>query len=138
MGDTSIDDFAEFLEQPIVSTLATLRKDGSVLLSPVWHEWRDGGFNVCTARDDVKIRHIRRDPRVTLVVPEQGFPHRGVEIRCEARVIEEGGPETARRIAIRYEGEPAGGEWADKYTTDHVIVRLEPGELRLWDYAAEG
>ncbi|HYB47740.1 MAG TPA: hypothetical protein VED20_10335 [Streptosporangiaceae bacterium] len=36
----------DLLEEPLVAVLATLRGDGTVLLSPVWHEWRDGGFNV--------------------------------------------------------------------------------------------
>jgi hypothetical protein len=45
-----------------VAVLATLRIDGSVLLSPVYHEWRDGGFNVWVEQQNVKARHLRRDP----------------------------------------------------------------------------
>ena len=56
------------LESPIVATLATYRKDGSVLLSPVWHEWSDGGFSVPVVVNDVKARHLRRNPRAGLVV----------------------------------------------------------------------
>ena len=44
----SLEDLAGFLSEPHVAILATTRKDGTVLLSPVWHEWRDGGFNVWT------------------------------------------------------------------------------------------
>jgi hypothetical protein len=40
------DDLGDLLEQPLVAVLATYRRDGTVLLSPVWHEWQDGGFNV--------------------------------------------------------------------------------------------
>ena len=39
------------------------RRDGTVLLSPVWHEWRDGGFNVSTTSGDVKVRHVTRHPQ---------------------------------------------------------------------------
>ena len=40
------EDLGDLLEQPRVAVLATYRRDGTVLLSPVWHEWRDRGFHV--------------------------------------------------------------------------------------------
>ena len=49
------------------AVLATHREDGTVLLSPVYQEWRDGGFNVAVSSNDVKARHLRRDPRASLV-----------------------------------------------------------------------
>ncbi len=119
-----------------MATLATLRRDGSVLLSPVWHEWRDGGFNVATGGGDVKARHLRRDPRASLVVSDQRPPYRGVEIRCEARLVAEGATEVAHRIAIRYLGEVEGAAYAER-TGDDLVIRLEPGELRVWDFADE-
>jgi len=44
------------------------------LLSPVWHEWRDGGLNICAAADDVKVRNVRNDPRARVVVYDQEPP----------------------------------------------------------------
>lgn len=40
------EELGDLLELPLVAVLATYRRDGSVLLSPVWHQWRDGGFDV--------------------------------------------------------------------------------------------
>jgi hypothetical protein len=37
------EDLGDLLELPLVAVLATYRRDGTALLSPVWHEWRDGG-----------------------------------------------------------------------------------------------
>ena len=42
--DLQLSDLADFLALPRVAVLATYRHDGTVLLSPVWHTWRDGGF----------------------------------------------------------------------------------------------
>ncbi len=42
----TLDELGDLLDQPIVAVLATYRADGSAMLSPVWFEWRDGGFNV--------------------------------------------------------------------------------------------
>jgi len=71
----------DLLELPLVAVLATRRADGGVLLSPVWHRWRDGGFDVVTSSDDVKVRHLRRDPRASIVVYEHVRPYRGIELR---------------------------------------------------------
>jgi PPOX class probable F420-dependent enzyme len=132
-----VEDLDGFLDAPLVAVLATLRKDGSVLLSPVWHEWRDGGFNVWTGADDVKSRHLRRDPRASILVAESQPPLRGVEVRGVARIVEEGARETAVRIASRYIGPEKGAAYVGWSGSNHVIIRLEPGDLRVWDFADE-
>ena len=130
-------DLGGFLDEPLVAVLATLRRDGSVLLSPVWHEWRGGGFNVWVGLEDVKVRHLRRDPRATIVVAESRSPLRGVEVRTTARFVDEGVFETASRIAARYIGEEEGAAYVRSLGGQDVIVRLEPGDLRVWDFADE-
>lgn len=132
----TVDALAGFLEEPHVAVLATLRDDGSVLLSPVWHEWRDDGFNVWTGADDVKVRHLRRDPRASILVAESQQPLRGIEVRGVVRIIEDGAVETAVRIASKYIGPEKGAAYVGS-GADDVIVRLEPGDLRVWDFADE-
>jgi PPOX class probable F420-dependent enzyme len=132
----TLDDLDGLLDEPIVAVLATLRADGSVLLSPVWHEWRDGGFDVWTGADDVKMRHLRRDPRASILVAESELPLRGVEVRGAARIVEEDAHGTAVRIAARYLGPEKGADYVGS-SGDAVIVRVEPGELRVWDFRDE-
>jgi PPOX class probable F420-dependent enzyme len=133
----ALEDLGGFLDEPLVAVLATLRKDGSVLLSPVWHEWRDGGFDVWTGADDVKTQHLRRDPRASLVVAESEVPLRGVEVRGAARIVEEGAVDRAIGIAGRYLGPQEGAAYVRSVGGNDVIIRLEPGELRAWDFADE-
>jgi PPOX class probable F420-dependent enzyme len=135
--DIPIDDLREFLDRPITSVLATRAPDGRARLSPVWHEWRDGGFSVVCLEDSEKIRHVRRDPRVSLVVAGQAFPWTGVEIRCEARIVTDDIEDVARRINVRYEGAERGEDFTQETVAGSVILRLEPGELRTWNYAHE-
>ncbi len=132
----SPDELGDLLEQPLAAVLATYRSDGGVLLSPVWHEWRDGGFDVVTSRDGAKTRHLRRDPRASIVVYEHEFPYRGVEVRGEARLDTEGARDAVRRIASRYLGAEAGAAYAE-HAGDDTVIRLEPGRLRGWDFADE-
>src|SRR6476661_3230538 len=72
------EDLGYLLTQPKLSTLATHWPDGTILLSPVWHEWIDGGFTVLTSEGDVKLRHLRRDPRTSIVLAEDVPPYRGI------------------------------------------------------------
>jgi PPOX class probable F420-dependent enzyme len=128
------DDLGDLLELPLVAVLATYRRDGTVLLSPVWHEWRDNGFNVVTGSRDVKAAHLRREPRASIVVCDDQPPYRGLELRATARLrmLEDGS--IVRRIATRY----LGAEAAERYVQtggDDLLVRLEPGDIRAWDFA---
>src|SRR5919204_5367988 len=128
------DDLGDLLELPLVAVLATYRRDGTVLLSPVWHEWRDNGFSVVTAQRDVKARHLRRDPRASIVVCEHGPPYRGLELRARALLSVPEDQTIIRRVATRYLG-PQGGERYAETGGDDLLIRLEPGELRAWDFA---
>ena len=130
--DLPLADLADFLALPLVAVLATYRKDGSVLLSPVWHQWRDRGFDVLCEPNDIKVRHLRRDSRANIVVYEHGPPYRGIEVRGEARLEEAGN--AIRHIAVRYLGERDGVAYADS-AGDDTLIRLEPGRLRAWDFA---
>ena len=131
----SVEDLGTFLDEPRVAVLATLRVDGTVLLSPVYHEWREGAFNVVVEAQNVKTRHLRRDPRATILVAESEPPLRGVEVRGSAQFIDDGVTEAARRIVARYGDEEAEAD-AEVLRAD-FIVRLEPDHIRIWDFADE-
>jgi PPOX class probable F420-dependent enzyme len=135
--DLTIEDLDGFLDEPLVAVLATVRQDGSVLLSPVWHEWRDGGFQVWTGANDVKTRHLRREPRASILVAESTYPLRGVEVRATAQIVEQDAIETAIRIAGRYLGPEQGEAYVRKVGGNDVIIRVEPGDVRAWDFADE-
>lgn len=126
------EDLGDFLELPHLAVLATYRRDGTVLLSPVWHEWRDGGFNVVTGSGEVKAGHMRRNARASIVVAEDAPPNRGIEVRATPQL----GPvdrSVVQRIASRYLGSEGGAKYMET-AEDDLLVRLEPGELRAWDF----
>ncbi len=132
------EDLGDLLTQPKNAVLATRFANGEILLSPVWHEWREGGFEISCGEDDVKARHIRRDPRVSVVLAEDVPPYRGIEIRGEAAILRPGDLSSLRRIAIRYLGQEIGQAYmADADPSRQVLIRVEPGTLRAWDFADE-
>lgn len=98
-----LDGFRTLLDAPSPAVLATYRKDGSVLVSPVWFRRHEDAFEVVVAEGDVKLRHLARNPECVLVVFEAVPPFRGVEVRATAELVE--GDATAARVGSR--GDPA-------------------------------
>ena len=136
MTKRTIEELGDLLEQPYVAVMSTRRPDGSVLLSPVWHEWRDGGFNIGVGENDIKLRHIAQDPHVSVVVYDHSWPGRGFEVRGIARTTKEGRDEISQRLILRYLGPVNGAEYA-KGVGSGIVVRVEPGDMRGWDYVDE-
>jgi len=131
------DDLGDLLDQPLIAVLATRRKDDSVMLSPVWFEWLDGGINIWVPTPEGgKVAHIQRDPRVSVVVYTSDWPYKGFELRGEATVSPDGFYDVLRRTALRYDGPEAAERMVASYAPG-VVIRVEPGATRGWDYADE-
>jgi PPOX class probable F420-dependent enzyme len=110
----SVEQLDGLLDERRLAVMSTFRADGSVLLSPLWFIWEDGGFTIGMAASDGKLKHLRRDPRVSIVVNEDEFPYRGFEVRGEARLLD---------VAVYYDDDHGG-----------TIARIEPGDARGWDF----
>ncbi len=135
--DLRPEDLGDLLEQPLIAVLATRRKDDTVMLSPVWFEWRDGGINIWVPTPEGgKVAHIQRDPRVSVVVYTSDWPYKGFELRGEATVSPDGFYDVLRRTAMRYDGPEAAERMVSTYAPG-VVIRVEPGATRGWDYADE-
>ncbi len=50
---------------------------------------------------------------------------------------DEGAGEAAREIAVRYLGPAAGEAYTAAGLADDIVIRLEPGTVRAWDFADE-
>ena len=129
----NVEDLGDLLKQPILAMLATRRKDGRILISPVWHEWVDGGFVITTWANDVKSKNIKADPRITVMVAEHEVPYRSIEVSGEATIerLDDHMP-IMRRLAARY---VADDSYAETFREDKIeLIRLEPGFIRAWDF----
>jgi PPOX class probable F420-dependent enzyme len=124
------------LEAPSPAVLATTRKDGSPYTSPVWFRWTGEAFEVVIALGDVKLRHLERDPRCSLLVFEAVPPFRGVEVRGEATLTHGDVTEIRRSIARRYLGREGGDRFAEtRANKPGMLLRLAPEQSRVWDLA---
>jgi PPOX class probable F420-dependent enzyme len=137
----SVEELGNALSQPWLAVLATKRKDGSPLLSPVWFEWEGSAFLVGVVRGDAKETHIRRDPRVGLCIAEEAtYPGRVCEAWGEATLEPDPGGVAMRRIAARYLGASLAERWIDQFADlklEWELMRLEPERIRALDHRDE-
>ena len=129
----TVEELGDLVDQPLNAILATRRDDETILLSPVWFIWRDGGFDIGIPSGDPKLRHLARDPRVTILVSENGGVGRGLEVTGTATVMDDDDRVVGRQLSIKYLGERVGNTYADRLGPG-TYVRIE-GRIRAWDYA---
>lgn len=124
-----------FLGLPIVATLATYRRDGTVLLSPVWFEWSGTEFLFIIDKIDVKGTHLTRHPRATVTVYSQLPPYAGVEASGSCS-FEDGYAELQTRMAARYLAsvDPYLGQVPTFLQGTGRVVRLVPDRFRAWSF----
>ena len=115
----------KLLEGKNFVSVATINKDGSPQVSPVWADF-DGKYVVLNSEEKRrKVRNLKRDPRVALSVYDQENPYNYIEIR--GRVVEittKGAFEHIDKLAKKYIGQ-------DKYPWNkpedvRVIIKVEP------------
>jgi hypothetical protein len=102
------------LDAPSPAVLATYRKDGSALVTPIWFEWNRAAFEIVIAEDDIKLSHLKRDPRCVLVVFESVPPFRGIEVRGEPELVRCDVTSVRSSIAGRYLGVRDGERFAQE------------------------
>src|SRR5271165_4227781 len=74
------------LSRPNFAHLSTLMPDGSPNSTPVWIGVRDGKIVLGTGETSLKVRNLRRDPRLAISVIDFHDPYEEVQIR--GRVVE--------------------------------------------------
>ncbi len=76
---------ASLLDSAAVAWLTTIRADGAPWPNPVWFLWDGETFLVYSRPDAAKLRHVRRDPRVSVHLNGVGWEKDIVVAAGEAR-----------------------------------------------------
>ncbi|MEF9902278.1 PPOX class F420-dependent oxidoreductase [Streptomyces sp. P9-A2] len=95
------------LGRPNPCVMATLRSDGTPVSTPTWYVWEDGRVLISLDEGRVRLKHLRRDPRVTLTVlaDDDWYTH----VTLIGRVVElndDEGLADIDRISRHYTGNP--------------------------------
>ena len=95
--------FEDILNKKSFVHLATLMKDGSPQVSPVWVEYDGTHIVINSAKGRLKDRNMRADGRVALSATDPENPYRALMIRGRiTKVTEEGADEHIDSLAKKY------------------------------------
>jgi PPOX class probable F420-dependent enzyme len=109
-------------------TVTTLRSDGSPHSTPVWIDTDGENVIFNTAIGRAKERHLRRDPRVSVVVLPADDQQSGyVSVTGTAELIEDGAVDHIHKMAKKYIGQ-------DEYPwlqpdEQRIIVKITPDKV---------
>lgn len=96
----------KYLKEKHIGKLATVMKDGSPHVTPIWYMLEDGKLIINTTTRRVKYYNVKRDNRVCFLV-DSGYPY--VILFGKARVAKErDGKRDIETLAIRYTGPVRG------------------------------
>jgi PPOX class probable F420-dependent enzyme len=132
------DEVVKLLDRPVTATICTVNPDGSPQSTVVWFERRDTEIRLFALADSIKVRNLRSNPRVEVIVIDQER-ERDPGVPVYARIIgtaevRPGEPEIPDRLAIRY-GNPDG---YPRPLGPHVNIHITPRRLTGWGPFAGG
>src|ERR1700679_1826224 len=118
--------YLDLLEKKVTfANLATVLKDGSPQVTPVWFDYTAGKIRVNTARGRVKSRTLKEGAHVALAILDPENPYRYIQIRgTVVSETEKGADAQIDALAKKYLGQ-------DKYPFRQagevrVIFEIEP------------
>jgi PPOX class probable F420-dependent enzyme len=122
------DEQKAILDSPNFAHAATLFKDGTPQVNPVWVD-RDGELlRINSAEGRAKVVNLRNDPRITIEVSNSENPYRYVEVR--GKVVEfthEGADDHIDALAKKYLG--VDSYPARKDTEQRVTIVIQPEKI---------
>jgi len=107
------------------ASLTTLRKDGSPTAQVMWVDCDEEHILINTEVHRLKYRHMRRDPRVVVLIIDQANPYSYAEVRGEVVEFILGDRARAHidELSERYFGRPY---IAEQIESERVICKIRP------------
>lgn len=128
----------ELLQSKIPARLAYVWMDSTPRVIPIWFHWNGREIVMATPPKAPKLKALARNPKVSLTIDDNTFPHKVLLIRGTARLepIEGIVPEYAM-AAERYFGAEQGQAWVKNLRTmisSMVRITITPEWVGLLDF----
>lgn len=128
----------ELLQSKIPARLAYVWTDGTPRVIPIWFHWNGREFVLGTPPKAPKLKALAKNPKVSLTIDDNTFPHKVLLVRGTARLetVEGVVPEYAV-AAERYFGREQGQAWVEKLRTlipNMVRITIAPEWVGLLDF----
>ena len=131
------EELVTFFEKALFARLGTINEDGTIHIAPVVFKYKDGQFLIATQEPSRKIRNIKRNNNVTILIDTTGVPFKGALVYGVAQLDYE--DVIPKRVTIferrlsREEAETYARRLSGKWRC--VIVRVAPVHIASFDYS---
>jgi PPOX class probable F420-dependent enzyme len=131
------EELVSFFDEAIFARLGTFNEDGSIHIAPVFFKYDDGQILIATQDPSLKIRNIKRDNNVSVLIDTTDVPFKGALVYGKATldfedVVQKRIPIFERTRSYE-EAEEYARRLSDKWQC--VIVRVTPERITTFDYA---
>ncbi len=116
------------LEGRNFANFATLMRDGSPQVTPVWVDYDGQHILINTNKARLKGQNAARDPRVALSIFNQENPYEMMAVRGRVvEVTEQGAVEHINKLFKKYRGE---GSYPLQPGEERIIIKIAPDRAR--------
>ncbi len=138
MAKLSQQETDEFLAQPRIAHLVTMRRAGTPHAAPVWFLWERNGDQgrawVMADGGAVKVRNIRRNPAVAVSIATSERPLSYVVLEGRAKITTEELAGVVERMCVLYDGPERGAKFAKELLGEDRMVLLEIAVDRVMSF----
>jgi nitroimidazol reductase NimA-like FMN-containing flavoprotein (pyridoxamine 5'-phosphate oxidase superfamily) len=133
----SKEELVSFFEQAPFARLGTINEDGTIHIAPIFFKYHEGQILMATQDPSRKIRNIKRNNNVTVLIDSTEVPFKGALVYGTAELDHE--DVIPKRVAIferrlsREEAETYAKRLSAKWKC--VIVRITPVRTVSFDYS---
>ncbi len=113
------DNFADLSQKKTFAQLATIMRDGSPQVTPVWWEFDGQHVVINSAKGRTKDLNMRRNPNVAISIQDPENPYRHLSVKGTVVEITENGADAHI------------DKLAKKYIGKDVYPNRRPGEVRV-------
>jgi PPOX class probable F420-dependent enzyme len=113
------DNFSDLSQKKTFAQLATIMRDGSPQVTPVWWEYDGKHVVINSAKGRTKDLNMRRNPNVALSIQDPENPYRHLSLKGTVVEITENGADAHI------------DKLSKKYTGKDVYPNRRPGEIRV-------
>ncbi|HLO31228.1 MAG TPA: pyridoxamine 5'-phosphate oxidase family protein [Anaerolineales bacterium] len=137
---TQQNELVAFLNEAPVARLSSMNHDGTIHMAVAYFKYDGGEILIGTQDITHKVRNIKNNPNVTVLIDNQEYPFRGVLIYGLAVLDYE--DVTAKRASIFERYMPAedalemASDLSSRFTC--VVIRIKPKRMTSYDYSKAG
>ena len=134
------DELVAFLNEAPIARLGSMNPDGTIHMAALWFRYKNGDIVIGTQDKTNKVRNIKKNPNVTVLIDVEGPPLKGVLIYGHAELDYE--DVLTKRVDIfeKHMSREEARELATRLANDFapIIIRVKPKRVSSYDYSKDG